>query len=167
MGTRLKLSVPVFIASVLMSIAQAQSVPENPQPAAPATKSRVVPYRYQTHPQPKRTSQYYADSWGVGSLAVKSTDAGEVIRFSYRVLDREKAKALNDDKGNGPSLIDPEAGVKLILASLEKVGQSAQSAPQAGEVTWMAFSNPGRQVKPGHRVNVIVGQFRADGLVVQ
>jgi hypothetical protein len=69
--------------------------------------------------------------------------------------------------GNEPSLIGPQAGVKLILASLEKTGQSGQSVSLAGEVRWLTFSNPGRQVKPGHRVNVVSGQFRADGLVVQ
>jgi hypothetical protein len=30
----------------------------------------------------------------------------------------------------------------------------------------MAFSNKGRLVKRGDRVSVVIGQFRADGLVV-
>jgi hypothetical protein len=30
----------------------------------------------------------------------------------------------------------------------------------------MAFSNKGRLVKRGDRVNVVIGQFRAEGLVV-
>jgi hypothetical protein len=30
----------------------------------------------------------------------------------------------------------------------------------------MAFSNKGRLVKRGDRVNVVIGKFRADGLVV-
>ena len=32
---------------------------------------------------------------------------------------------------------------------------------------WMAFSNKGGFVKPGHRVDVVIGQFKAEGLVVQ
>jgi hypothetical protein len=58
--------------------------------------------------------------------------------------------------------------VKLVIPSLEKVGQLRQSStPEAGKSYWMAFSNPGRTVKRGDRVDVIIGQFRAAGLVVE
>jgi len=81
-------------------------------------------------------------------------------------LDADKAKALNDKKSE-PVLIDPEAGVKLVVPSLEKVGQLRQSStPEAGKSYWMAFSNKGRPVKRGHHVNVVIGHFHADGLVV-
>ena len=151
----------------LLSIAQAQTA----QPAAPSSqpgksKAAVVPRRYQTQ-LPNKARQYYAVTWGVDSLSVKSVESGELIRFSYRVLDPQRAKALNDKKSE-PSLICPRAGVKLVVPSLEKVGQLRQSsAPIAGKVYWMAFSNKGRPVKPGDHVNVVIGQFRADGLVVQ
>jgi hypothetical protein len=82
------------------------------------------------------------------------------------VLDGEKAKALNDKK-NEPSLVDPKAGVKLVVPSLEKVGQLRQSSPpEAGKIYWMAFSNKGRLVKRGDHVDVVIGPFRAVGLVV-
>jgi hypothetical protein len=110
---------------------------------------------------------YYGVVWGVDSLGVKLVESGEIIRFTYRVLDADKAKALNDKKVE-PSLIDPQAGVKLVVPSLEKVGQLRQSStPEAGKSYWMAFSNQGRLVKRGDRVNVVIGQFRADGLVVE
>jgi hypothetical protein len=97
---------------------------------------------------------------------VKWTESGEVIRFTYRVLDADKAMTLNDKKAE-PALIDPQAGVKLVVPSMEKVGQLRQSStPQAGKSYWMAFSNKGRLVKRGDRVNVLIGQFRAEGLVV-
>jgi hypothetical protein len=149
--------------------APAQSPQVNQNPAAPAAKASagVVPYRYRTHPVPKRAREYYALVWGVDSFSVKSTESGEIIRFSYRVLDADKAKILNDKK-NEPSLIDPQAGVRLVVPTLEKVGQLRQStSPEAGKVYWMAFSNKGRYVKPGHHVNVVIGNFRADGLIVR
>jgi hypothetical protein len=31
----------------------------------------------------------------------------------------------------------------------------------------MFFANPGKLVQPGHHVSVAIGEFRADGLVVQ
>jgi hypothetical protein len=90
-----------------------------------------------------------------------------MIRFSYRVIDAGKPKTLIDKKAE-PSLIDPQAGVSLVVPALEQVGQLRQSGtPTAGVSYWMAFSNSGRRVKRGDRVNVVIGQFRANGLVVE
>jgi hypothetical protein len=100
-------------------------------------------------------------------MVVKTAESGELIRFSYHVLDAEKAKMLNDKKYD-PLLVSPAAGIQLVIPSLEKVGQLRQSStPEAGRSYWMAFSNPGRRVKKGDRVDVVIGQFRAEGLVVE
>jgi hypothetical protein len=51
---------------------------------------------------------------------------------------------------------------------MEKVGQLRQSStPEAGKSYWMAFSNRGRPVKRGDRVIVMIGRFKAEGLVVE
>ena len=168
-ATQLMLLVAFLASSVVLSIARTQSAQGNEkaaaqaaQPSAPAASSRYRPNRV-----PKRAGEYYGLIWGVDSLAVKWTESGEVIRFTYRVLDEVKAKPLNDKK-NEPSLIDPRAGVKLVVPALEKVGQLRQTAtPEAGKVYWMAFSNKGRLVKRGDHVDVVIGQFRAEGLVVE
>jgi hypothetical protein len=139
------------------------------QSSAPATKplTPVLPQRYRQNRVAARARQYYALTWGVDSLTVKSAESGEIIRFSYRVLDAAKAKSLNDKKSE-PSLVDPGAGVKLVVPSLEKIGKLRQSsAPEPGKMYWMAFSNKGGFVKPGHRVDVVIGPFRAQGLIVQ
>ncbi len=115
----------------------------------------------------RHAEMYYEGVWGVDSLRVKYTESGEMIRFSWRVLDPDKAALLNDKKAE-PSLIDPQAGVQLVVPEMEKVGKLRQSStPVAGMSYWMAFSNSGRRVKRGDRVIVMVGQFRADGLVVE
>lgn len=167
---RLVLLVVVGMSSIF-SIALAQSSPSAQANGKPATQASTPaatasPSHYKPSRFSKRASEYYGLVWGVDSLDVKWTESGEVIRFTYRVLDADKAKILNDKK-NEPSLIDPQAGVKLVVPSLEKVGQLRQSAtPEAGKVYWMAFSNKGRLVKRGHLVNVVIGTFRANGLVV-
>jgi hypothetical protein len=116
---------------------------------------------------PKRARAYYSLYWGVDSLNVRAVESGELIRFSYRVLDGERAKPLNDKKQE-PILVAPFARVKLVVPSLEKVGQLRQSStPEPGKVYWMAFSNPGRAVKRGDRVDIVIGQFHANGLVVE
>jgi len=168
-ANRFKAAIPIWIRSILVGCifsvsGWAQSA--NPAAPAPRTTTPAVPPRYR-HTLPKRAQEYYATVWGVDSLSVKSAESGELIRFSYRVLDAAKAKMLNDKK-NEPSLIDPQAGVRLVVPTLEKVGQLRQSSdPEAGKVYWMAFSNKGRYVKPGHVVNIVIGNFRADGLIVR
>ena len=139
------------------------------QPSAQAksgTKSSTKVSRYRPERFAGRAGSYYRLVWGVDSLGVKWGESGEVIRFSYRVLDADKAGILNDKK-NEPSLIDPQAGVKLVVPSLENVGQLRQSAPpEGGKSYWMVFSNKGRLVKRGDHVSVVIGAFHADGLVV-
>ena len=110
---------------------------------------------------------YYEGVWGVGELRVKVAEAGQLIRFNYRVLDPLKAAALNDKKAE-PLLFDAQAGVKLAVPQMEKVGKLRQSStPKAGMTYWMAFSNPTMAVKPGHRVDVVIGSFRASNLIVE
>jgi hypothetical protein len=98
---------------------------------------------------------------------VKVAESGELIRFNYRVVDPQKARALNDKKAE-PELLDPQARVKLTVPQMEKVGKLRQSStPKAGVTYWMAFSNPTLAVKRGHRVDVVIGSFRATNLLVE
>lgn len=84
-----------------------------------------------------------------------------------RVLDPRKASALNNKKVE-PELFDAQAGVKLVVPQMEKVGSlRPSSSPKAGMTYWMAFSNPTRVVKRGHHVDVVIGSFRANNLVVE
>jgi hypothetical protein len=163
-----KVASSVFFLAAL-GLASAQEAPK-PAPAQAHAPVRAVPESSHTSLAkhvPMQAQRYYEGVWGIDSLTVKYTESGEMIRFSYRILDAEKAKALND-KQTEPSLIDPQAGVKLVVPQMEKIGQLRQSGtPMPGKQYWMAFSNNGRLVRPGHRVDVQIGSFRAEGLVVE
>ncbi len=160
-GWRVLLAASLLACGVLATTAIAQSSESAAKPAAPASGTHYQPDRFAG-----RAHTYYETVWGVDSLGVKSVESGEIIRFTFRVLDPAKAKVLNDKKVE-PFLIDPKIGVKLVIPSLEKVGQLRQSAtPEAGKAYWMAFSNKGRLVKRGDHVDVVIGNFRAEGLVV-
>jgi len=158
---------PLVVGLLAGSVALAQTpAPQAPAARAPSAPAPHTRSRYQPDRFAGRASSYYRLIWGVDTLRVKSVESGEVLRFTYRVLDPSKAMALNDKK-NEPVLIAPEAGVKLVVPSMEKVGQLRQSsAPEAGRMYWMAFSNKGRPVKRGDHVIVQIGPFQADGLVV-
>ena len=116
---------------------------------------------------PAGARAFYADTWGVDNLTVKLAESGQLLRFDYRVLDAAKAAPLND-RASEPMLLDEAAHAVLSIPVMEKVGPLRQSMPaQAGKTYWMVFSNKGAPVKAGHRVSVVIGSFRVDGLVVQ
>ena len=138
-----------------------------PEPSAPAARPGPAWQGSQLNRLSRRAEMYYEGVWGVGELRVKVAESGELIRFNYRVLDPAKAIALNDKKAE-PELLDAQAGVKLSVPQMEKVGKLRQeSTPKSGMTYWMAFSNPTLAVKRGHRVDVVIGSFRANNLVVE
>jgi hypothetical protein len=136
--------------------------------APSSTSVRSVSHsRYHPNPVSKRASEYYPLIWGVDSFRVKAVESGELIRFSYRIVDSSKATVFNDKKIDA-FLDSPRARVRLVVPSLEKVGQLRQyNNPEAGKSYWMAFSNPRLTVKRGDHVNVVIGRFHADGLIVE
>ena len=150
---------------------QSSSAPaQSPTPAAPSAAGGQPAPVWQGS-QANRLSQqaemYYQGAWGVGELRVKVAESGQIIRFNYRVLDPQKAAVLNDKKAE-PELLDPQARVKLTIPQMEKVGKLRQSStPKTGMTYWMAFSNPTLAVKRGHRVDVVIGSFRATNLIVE
>jgi len=136
------------------------------QVTVPAGSAQPAPSHYQPDRFAGRAGKYYELIWGIDSISVKLVESGELVRFSYRVLDPAKAAVLND-KANVASLDDPQAGVSLVVPTMEKIGALRQStAPEAGRSYWMTFSNKGRRVARGHRVDVVIGQFKASNLVV-
>ena len=167
------LVVGLLAGSVALAQTPAPQAPSAQAPTASGSKTKTAPAKSAGSPShylpsrfAGRAGAYYKVVWGIDSLSVKWTESGEVIRFAWHVLDPERAKVLNDKKIE-PSLIAPKAGVSLVVPQMEKIGQLRQSStPEAGKSYWMAFSNKGRPVKHGDRVIVEIGQFRADGLVV-
>jgi hypothetical protein len=166
--------VGVLAGVVLVSPAAAQStVPSQSSPpqstpmaAKPATD--LTPYRNQPPRIAKRAAAIFESVWGIEAPSVKAVESGVMIRFSYRVLDAEKAMPLADKKVD-PLLVCMDKGVRLTIPSMEKVGQLRQAPREleTGKSYWMAFSNSGRLVKRGDRVNIVIGNFRAEGLTVE
>jgi hypothetical protein len=153
-------------AAVTKPVKSATKPPATGKSAAAGKAAAAARPRYKPDRFAGRAGTYFKMVWGVDSLGVKTVESGEVIRFTYRVLDPDKARILNDEKAE-PSLNDPRAGVSLVVPSLEKVGKLRQSQPpEEGKSYWMAFSNKGRLVKRGDHINIVIGEFHADGLVV-
>jgi len=114
-----------------------------------------------------RGATRFMQVWGIDNLKLEPTASGGLIRFSYRVVDATKAAVLNDKKKD-PYLLVEKTGTKLGLQTAERVGQLRQVAtPEDGRTYWMIFGNSGHLVRPGDRVDIVIGTFRAYGLFVE
>jgi hypothetical protein len=127
----------------------------------------VVASHYQNTRGTAKSKHYYSEVWGVDKLRASYTSSGNLIKFSYRVVQPKLAKTLGDHE-NAPELIGIRSNAVLHIPTMEKIGQLRQmSAAEANKDYWMVFSNKGNLVKPGDEVSVIIGRFRADGLIVE
>jgi hypothetical protein len=172
--TRLASTLVAVVAATLAPLHLAGGAAAATQPLATATGAsagasapgaRKSPFRQQR--ESTKAQNFYVSRWGIEELRVRSTNSGNLIRFSYRVVNTDLAQALND-KHNAAALVSPRARVVLQVPVMEKVGPLRQAAaPEAGKEYWMVFSNKGNFVKPGDRVNVMIGSFHADGLMVE
>jgi hypothetical protein len=163
----------VLASFILGPAGSANSSQQTQNPTANSSNTPAPTAAKSTRPRPRAVElsqhaiEHYQTIWGVDSFVVRSVESGQMIRFSYRVIDGEKATAVNDKKAT-PYLIDEAAHVKLVVPMMEKVGQLRQSAaPESGKSYWMVFSNKGGFVKQGDRVSVEIGKFRIDGLVIE
>jgi len=116
------------------------------------------------HPREKT---YLKREWGVEVLDVRQTAAGHMLEFRYRVVEAEKARPLFERRTK-PVLTHAESGAKLVVPTPPTTGALRSSnLPIAGRIYWMFFANPGGMVTPGQHVNIEIGEFRVDGLVVR
>jgi hypothetical protein len=132
-------------------------------PAASETKARG-----ETADQWRaRRGPYFLRNWGIDIIGVHPVSSGYMLRFDYRVVDPERAAVLRDRTAR-PYLIDERTRTALAVPTMENVGELRQVAPLETDRTYyMIFGNPGKLVKPGSRVTLVAGPFRAEGMVVK
>ena len=144
-------------------MAEDKPVAAAPQATVPSAR-RKSPYQPGI---PASGRDLIALTKGVSDMRARRTNAGNLIRFSYRVTNAELAKALTD-KGATPFMVGHTSHAMLEVPVMDKVGPLRQSTrPEEGKEYWMVFSNKGDVIKVGERVSVVIGQFRVDGLLVE
>jgi hypothetical protein len=106
------------------------------------------------------------ERWGIKIEGIRLSAADYMLDFRYRVIDPEKAANLFDRKTK-PYLIDKESGAKFVVPSPPKVGPLRTTNPaQADRTYFILFANPGKFIKQGSKVTVVIGDFRAENLTV-
>jgi hypothetical protein len=162
----------ILASSILTPIAIAQSdspgtntsVPGAKQPVAEAANGTASVAASQGWRL--RNAASYKRNWGVDIVGVRLVSSGHMLEFRYRVLDSTKAMDVNDKRAT-PYLIDEKSGVRLNVPVMEKIGQLRQtSLPKDDQTYWMIFANEGKIVRHGDKVDLSIGKFHCDGLIV-
>lgn len=119
-----------------------------------------------TMPAAARTTSI-EDRWGVELNGIRRSAAGYMLDFRFTVHDLEKAAPLFD-RATKPYLIDQASGAKFLVPNPPKTGPLRTSdPPHLGRRYFIFFANPGKYVQAGQKVTVVIGDFRAENLVVQ
>ncbi|MBW1710819.1 MAG: hypothetical protein JRG97_14255 [Deltaproteobacteria bacterium] len=89
-----------------------------------------------------------------------------MLDLRFRVLDPVKARNLLS-KGKKAYIIDQKKGRKLPVP-VTKAGPMRQTTlkPQAGRIYFVLFANGNGLVQEGDKVTVIIGDFRAENVLV-
>ena len=106
--------------------------------------------------------------WGVEVEGLRLTSADYMLDFRYRVTDPDKAHELLK-RNRKPYLLDKATGAKMHVPCPPKVGPLRTTAlkPQKDKTYYVMFANPGRFIKRGAIVDIVIGDFVAKDIVVQ
>ncbi|RQS75622.1 hypothetical protein DID96_04255 [Burkholderia sp. Bp8963] len=163
---------PLHMATALLLASGACLATVRPLPAAAGQAGQGTPAARVHSPYapvslPREAKAYYQLAKGISDLHVRSTASGNLIRFSYRVTDPQKAQQLADPKATA-YLYGEASHAMLVVPVMDQIGALRQSGQlEAGQEYWMVFSNKGGPIKRGDRVSVLVGSLHIDGLVVE
>lgn len=105
---------------------------------------------------------------GIRIIDVRQASAGYMLDFRYVVEEPIRARVMFD-RAAIPYLIHEASGARFMVPNPAKVGplRATTMEPAAGKQYYIFFANPGRYVKPGDLVTVVVGKRRFEHLVVR
>ncbi|MES9991435.1 MAG: hypothetical protein ABW098_05740 [Candidatus Thiodiazotropha sp.] len=110
-----------------------------------------------------------ADKWGVKLVSLRLTAGGYMIDFRFRVLDVEKSSTFFDHRIK-PQLVVERSNAKLPVPMASKVGAFRTTNRgqniRSNKTYYMVFGNPDAHVKSGEKVTMVIGDFKAEHLIV-
>jgi hypothetical protein len=106
--------------------------------------------------------------WGIQLQGIRLSAAGNLLDFRYRILDAQKAQPMVDQKSQ-PYVLGQSSGSRMSVPTTPTVGSLRQTSikPLINRTYFVLFANPGRQIKTGDKVTVVIGDFRAEDLIVE
>jgi len=107
------------------------------------------------------------DDFGIQAQSMRLTAVGRMLDFRYKVLDPAKASKVIK-RTIHPYLIDERLGKKIAVKSA-KIGELRHTGNNlmAGKQYFVLFANPGRQLKAGDKVTIVMGDYRLQHMQVK
>ncbi|MHC4167155.1 MAG: hypothetical protein ACYSWQ_09380 [Planctomycetota bacterium] len=106
------------------------------------------------------------EDWGIKVESARLSAGGYMVDFRFRVLNADKAAKLFDRRIM-PHMIDQATGAKFIVPSPPKVGQLRSGGNiKEDRIYFIFFANPAKYVKSGNKITIVVGDFKAEDIVV-
>ena len=107
------------------------------------------------------------EKWGIKIQSVKATAEGFMLDFRYRIIDPEKSKMLLDRNAK-PYLLNQATGEKMpVVRSRFGPIRHTTAKPTVDRNYSILFSNMNKSVKKGDKVTIVIGEFKAENLVVE
>ncbi len=108
------------------------------------------------------------EKWGVDNFRVRLTSAGYMLDVRYRVFDKTKAKPLFSRKLR-PFAIEEASNVKYGVPASPKVGflRQAPSHIKENKEYFLMIANPGKRLKSGDKLTLVIGDFRIEHLTIE
>ena len=105
--------------------------------------------------------------FGIKIERISITAVGHFVDFRYRVIDPEKAMGLRK-RGDEAYVIDQASGLQFPVP-VTKVGplRGTGTMPKAGRIYTIMFTSGGKVIREGSLVTIVIGEFKAENLVVE
>lgn len=126
-------------------------------------------YSYGEERQTPTTTQGAEARLGICMEGLRLSASGYILDFRYRVVDPAKAAPLLDRKIR-PYLLDVASGAQLGVPDTAKLGQlrtTGRNKVLTDQDYFILFANPGRFVKAGNKMTLVMGDLRIENLSVE
>lgn len=109
-------------------------------------------------------------NFGIHVETLHLSAAGNMLDFRYRVVDKDKAAALLDSKLR-PYLLDEQRGAKFAVPDTPILGQLRQTSRNHAIKTdhsyFILFANPGKFLRAGDKVTLVMGEAKLPDLTIE
>src|SRR5260370_31198189 len=107
-------------ASLVLGCVLSQAcLAQGPVPSSPSADRANKTSPYQGMKMSEKAREYDPAAWGVDLLRATYTSSGNLVRFSYRVVEPKLAKPLGDHEAT-PYLYAPRPHAMLQIPTMEK-----------------------------------------------
>jgi hypothetical protein len=108
------------------------------------------------------------EQWGIEVQQISLSAEGYMLDFRYLVTEPQLAKQVTTRQAQC-YVIDQKSGTRMLVPTPPKVGSLRQKTPEPveGKIYYIMFANPGRRVRHGDKVTVVIDDLEIPELIVQ